>query len=155
MVLSTSCPCRSSRISFLMEKSNPASPGTVISIMFLWLTQEILQNKHHFIYSEGTGLLQDLSGCRLCYSEFSLPDGPKSLNGKRNLRSRSQTQTAGRNIFSSCQAHALPKVTLWLRAQQFNQNLAAQQSEGLPHTAQKHKAEKEWNRENKGWFAIK
>lgn len=136
MVLPTSCPCRSSRISFLMEKSNPASPGTGISITFLRLIQNILQNKHHFIYSQGTGLLQDLSGCRLWYSEFTLlPDGPKSLNCKRNLRSRSRTETAGRNMFSSCQAHALTKVTLWLRAQQFNQNLAAQLSEGLPHTA--------------------
>lgn len=27
---------------------------------FLWLTQKILQNKYHFIYSQGTGLLQDL-----------------------------------------------------------------------------------------------
>lgn len=51
---------KSRRISFLMEKSNPASRGTGISIKFLWLTQKIPSNQHHFIYSQGTGLLQDL-----------------------------------------------------------------------------------------------
>lgn len=122
----------------MMEKSNPAFPGTGISIKFLWLTQKILQNKHHFIYYR-----YKIAGGRLWYSEFTLlPDGPKSLDCKRNLRSRNLTQTSGRNMFS-CQAHALPKVTLWLRVQQFTQNLSAQLFEDLPQTAQKHKAEKE------------
>lgn len=68
----------------MMEKSNAASPVTGISIKFLRFAQKILQNKHHFIYSQGTGLLQDLcldAGFGIVNSYY-FQMGPKVLTVK-------------------------------------------------------------------------
>lgn len=75
---------RGSRISFFMESHNPATPGIGISITFLRLTWKILQNKNHFKYSQGTGLLQDLCsdlGCGIENSRY-FQRGPKVLTVK-------------------------------------------------------------------------
>lgn len=98
-VLPASCACRSSRISFLMEKSDPTTPETGISIKFLWLTHKILQNKHNFICCQSTQLLQDL-----CLdADFGVVNShyfqmcPKILTVKETWDPR--VLTAGRNIF--------------------------------------------------------
>lgn len=68
-----------------MEKSNPGSPE--VSVAY---PDDLVEPASFYLLPRYRVTAGSLSGCRLWYNEFTLlPDGPKSLDYKRNLRSRS------------------------------------------------------------------